>query len=301
LTFFYITAIVVLKSNTKKIKKQEHNMKKAVTTISAAILLLLLTTCSSGLFIGNEGVQGDMGGETTSSDHDMVYLYLAKSKQFNQAGTVSRLYKGFIEIENAAYVKNVQVFYTVEYNDESSDWEVIDAVYDQDMGYNKEMWYFETEKYYHEPGDFLNFKMAVRYEVNGEVFWDNNEEENYILGHYENVVFGRSLVMLRYVNAERKPGTAPQLVGMVTVKNVAFEKVITIVYTTDGWATADTYDIEFSGLHSDDETESWKFRFDLPEDSETVEFAISYTVDGFTTWDNNFLRNYSVHVPGHTW
>jgi carbohydrate/starch-binding protein with CBM21 domain len=76
------------------------------------------------------------------------------------------------------------------------------------------------------------------------------------------------------------------------VKNLAFNKQVGILFTTDDWATSNSVFGQFDHrLISGNEV--WKI--DAPVGSVSqVEFAIFYRVNGQEFWDNNFWRNYVI-------
>jgi hypothetical protein len=86
----------------------------------------------------------------------------------------------------------------------------------------------------------------------------------------------------------------------VLVRNVAFEKELSIVYTTDDW---ETYDWATGHYVYGDGTigggERWDVHLDLPAGTSNIEYAVSATQNGNEAWDNNFTRNFGCTVdPG---
>ena len=105
--------------------------------------------------------------------------------------------------------------------------------------------------------------------------------------------------ILSYATAQDKDNV---VIGYVRVKNLAYEKRIVIRFSLNNWAT-------YSDLAADwvesiggttEHPESDKFRFVIhlpsPNWSGTVEFAVRYDVAGWTFWDNNRQRNYTIVV-----
>jgi len=85
--------------------------------------------------------------------------------------------------------------------------------------------------------------------------------------------------------------------GTVKVRNLAFEKRITIRYTTDGWSTyRDVVGQYVNGSHAGF-TDTFSFEIALPstliKDCK-LEFAVCYKVHGIEFWDNNSGDNYRV-------
>ena len=80
--------------------------------------------------------------------------------------------------------------------------------------------------------------------------------------------------------------------GYVYAKDRTDNGSMQIIYTTDNWQTSKV--IEASHCCN---MKEWSFRTtDLPDDATVIEYAISYSKDGFTTWDNNFGRNYKLTI-----
>lgn len=104
------------------------------------------------------------------------------------------------------------------------------------------------------------------------------------------------------VPADAQTIYADTFTGQVTLKNLAYAKQVEIVYTVDGWQTQRQASAAYSstfwyGAYSSASNpnalgaEEWTFGLDVSGGS-TVEYAIAYTVDGQTYWDNNFGHNY---------
>lgn len=88
-------------------------------------------------------------------------------------------------------------------------------------------------------------------------------------------------------------GGAFSFLGSVLVKNLAYSKKVTLVYTTDRWATTRTLDLSYQSSFQGG-YDRWTF-FQMARQGETLfEFAVSYEVAGKTYWDNNDGHNYSV-------
>ena len=80
----------------------------------------------------------------------------------------------------------------------------------------------------------------------------------------------------------------------VGVKNLAYNKVVGIFFTTDNWATVQTALGSYSSTMKSG-LEVWQIAVPVGSATE-VKFAIFYRVAGNEYWDNNFRRNYRVTV-----
>jgi hypothetical protein len=140
-------------------------------------------------------------------------------------------------------------------------------------------------------------KFAVRYDVSGQRFWDNNGGTNYRIDEGHGTVGGD--VTLR--NAQVFPGVTRydrSLRGQIYVNNLAYQKNVGIRMSIDGGATWTNYAASYlrkatEGTFQDafpvPEVEVWEFSTPLfnPVGND-IYFAVYY--DAY--WDNNFGRNY---------
>jgi hypothetical protein len=79
------------------------------------------------------------------------------------------------------------------------------------------------------------------------------------------------------------------------VKNLAPEKKVEIVYTTDSWKTTGVIQAVYQGKDGNTPSqEYWRVQSEITCSGKTIEYAIAYTVNGQTSWDNNFGRNYKI-------
>ena len=198
-----------------------------------------------------------------------------------------------VEVQNLAYDKAVALFGTWAYHTGAWD-NLAFGQYVGPAGDGAEYWRVTSD--WHAGtlwGQSATF--SVRYDVAGHSYWDNNDSADYCLGRNRSPcnqqVLGASNVAL----TETFP-TVSRFAGRVQVKNLAYDKVVRVVYTTDDWATVnDTYaSYNYSQGY---DTEFWTFDSEMSETARQVEFAIEYQVDGQSYWDNNARQNYRVDIP----
>lgn len=210
---------------------------------------------------------------------DPVSLRLVQSSSF-PSGTGSYSYRGSYQIvvENLAYSKQVSVVAKV-----GGNWQEIPASYVESMPGNLELWTASASN--------SEDQFAVKYTVLGNTYWDNNAGWNYTFPKAFdefNAITGRSCpVVLGQASI-----SSGQLTVLAGVQDLAYTKVVGIVYTTDGWATSHTaygsyYWTMSSGL------EVWRVQVDVGTATDVL-FAVFYFVSGNEYWDNNFWRNYNV-------
>lgn len=113
----------------------------------------------------------------------------------------------------------------------------------------------------------------------------------------EKVVGTSSAVQLKAVTVKRL------LLGGVLVKNLAFEKLVSVRYTDDGWDSfRETKALYVKSL--DPTLDKFQFEIDLdslkPDVFRTdLEFCVKYSVGNETYWDSNEGHNYNVHLTRH--
>ena len=204
---------------------------------------------------------------------------LALSNSF-PSGTGSYNYEGkfYIVVDNLAYHKQVSIWARV-----GSAWTNIGANYTQSLPESRELWIAPANN---SEGDFV-----AKYEVNGTTYWDNNGGMNYkfpqafdefvaLAGNNYKVVLGTASV------------AGATLHVTVGVQNLAYNKVVGILFTTDNWTTVQTAHASYSWTMKSG-LEIWKITASIGAATE-VKFAVFYHVLGTQYWDNNFWRNYRV-------
>ena len=151
----------------------------------------------------------------------------------------------------------------------------------------------------------LNF--ALKYVVNGQTYWDNNKGSNYFVA----ADGGSYLGSVNVYDGSYRPQLGlycqnPIIYGTVTVRNIAYAKAVTIVYSTDNWKTTHTSAATYSAAYWQDNTsnasnpnqygfEEWSYTVNVGSATQ-LQYAVSYSVNGQTYWDNNFGQNYTVNI-----
>ncbi len=209
-----------------------------------------------------------------------VELRLATSSSF-PTGTGSFGFTGEFQIvvENLAFQKQIAVHGTT-----GSGTPFVDraASFQESLPGGLELWKTTTTD------QLLEF--AVEYGVNGMTFWDNNGGGNYV----QPPVFDEFDALLgsepEAVQGSAGFSDATHVHVLAAVKNLAFAKQVGMVFTTDGWATANVASGHFDHMLKSG-NEVWAI--DAPVGAATrVEYALFYRVSGQEFWDNNFSRNY---------
>ena len=89
------------------------------------------------------------------------------------------------------------------------------------------------------------------------------------------------------------------IVGTVKVKNIAFEKLVTVRHTFDSWNTSG--DVETTYVDKNEREgapyDTFSFELHVPPTMDVrkhVQFCVAYDVNGRCYWDNNNGLNYEV-------
>lgn len=201
---------------------------------------------------------------------------------------------GYIHVENMSCNKNVYVHYT--YN--GVDWLDEPAAYLMTLEDGSEVWTYDTHKVKYEPAHKYNYycQFAIRYEVNGNTYWDNNEGNDYYLRRscvYPEYPYVLSKNNIKVTDATR---TQDGLYVYAKLKNLAYNKTVKLRFTTDNWQTYREIDGIYTSSYGNG-CESWYFDTKkcgvTLSPSDTLEYVVSYTVNGVTYWDDNFGINYT--------
>jgi predicted Zn-dependent protease with MMP-like domain len=152
-------------------------------------------------------------------------------------------------------------------------------------------------------------EFVVKYDSPNGTFWDNNNGANFTVDYNDGMYLDPSAGNLRVGDywVSSNLDFSGSLWGRVFVRNIAPNKTVKLVYTTDAWATSDVgyavykpyYNVGYAPNiinPNDHGVERWEFNIQLPAgfDKADLEFAVEYTAEGVGTfWDNNFGNNYA--------
>ena len=204
----------------------------------------------------------------------------------------------------------------------SGTWVDVGMSYARPAGTGFQVWTASLSSFLPVLGNYgpYNFTYALKYVVNGQTYWDNNGGKNYTIAADSGSflptasVYDGSYHPAVAVNCTAPPSSYV-ISGNITLRNIAYAKAISIVYSTDNWVTSHTTGATYSasfwlnylpvgGIQVADSSasnpnqygfEEWSYNIPIGT-ATSVQYAISYTVSGQTYWDNNFGQNYTVAV-----
>ncbi|TNF38426.1 MAG: hypothetical protein EP329_00520, partial [Deltaproteobacteria bacterium] len=182
-----------------------------------------------------------------------------------------------LKVRNDAYQKEVGILWT------DNGWASVKtamAVYEKPLEDGWEQWGVDvtvgTMASYMTPHEI---EVAAFARMAGAAYWDPGN--NYYI--YNSVTLERPVRRLSS-EVHMEAGKGVVMTGRVRVLDLAFDKVVAVRYTTDGWATWD--EAQAYWVADDD----WEFRAEnvaqepLPD---KVDYAVRYEVLGEEHWDNN--------------
>lgn len=242
---------------------------------------LLLST----LLLGAAGCGGDVPGqEVSDSGLGEAPVQLLDAGPYRTirgcSGICVSTYSFWadIAVRNDAFTKVVGVRYSW---DGWRTYKVAWATYEGDLGGGFERWGLDVELGTSTQQPYREVELAVFAEMNGVTHWDP-KNDYYV---YESVLPKRPVRLLSSV-ARYDAQRGGVVSGRVRVFDLAYEKQVTLLYTTDDWRTAGEVAARYEA--GDD----WAFEITdlvgpggrLPD---VVRFAVRYDVAGQTYWDNN--------------
>ena len=135
---------------------------------------------------------------------------------------------------------------------------------------------------------------AIKYEVNGQTYWDNNNGKNYsVAAGYETTSrydFGSGGVAAFY--SYRITNDSP-IYGALELKDLGYEKDVKVQYTTDNWETVSEVNAKYGyTFEENNSVQIWNYQ--IPYTKNQVTYKILYTVNGITYVDDNFGEYYTV-------
>ncbi|KAJ3094709.1 glycoside hydrolase 15 protein [Phlyctochytrium planicorne] len=209
---------------------------------------------------------------------------------------------GSIWIKNIAFSKAVQGFYSTP-TAEWSTTQFFSASYSSPADNGFEVWTFSATPAKFGPGS----QFYLKYTVSGNSYYDNNFTKNYLIkgsatptdpspGPQATVIQrappsadGPNVIVQQY------SFTGGILAGTIWVKNLAFNKAVTLIAstTTGSWGPSVTASYTSGSVNS---YEIWSFSGSLPGVGTGSQFYIKYDVNGVSYYDNNggVGKNYAV-------
>ena len=235
---------------------------------------------------------------TVHAKSDNVQLYFAKIVPiYGDGGLIESYYAtGSIHIKNVGSNKNVIVHSTYDgYN-----WLDVVAYYEKTLKDGTEVFKFQTPDCPYIYGHQIeyNCQFAIKYEVDGETYWDNNNGNDYLV-QYSTMDYNAPYELSKSaVTLHRSKCDNFTFEGSMILKDLAYDKEVFVRYTTDNWKTYNDIPARYVSKYSNG-LEKWEFSVNTTSSGTPFlygshgKFAICYKANGITYWDNNFEDNYT--------
>ena len=264
-------------------------MRSPYQTISLALLASLALACGGDPELVEHYV---VHGKADGGVKPAVQLIYAESWNHQKYG-MSDLAKRFVvRVENLAYHKRVAIHHSTT----TGEWVDLEASYVGTAGSTGEYWEARTSA--------KNFggQFVVRYATAGAIYWDNNNGNDYRIGDADGPMLGVGInVRLNAGHVTDFSGGIRSFWGIIDVRNLAYDKGITVHYSVDGWKSEKTVEATFIGSYrvygyssvpnpNALGIEGW--HFEIHDHAPQIEYYVSYEVGGQTYGDNDYGRNY---------
>lgn len=156
---------------------------------------------------------------------------------------------------------------------------------------------------------FIITQFVIRYTVDGQTFWDNNDGANYDIDEIRPNTVGGNVILNKATarrGSEAGGGfvfTTSWVEGEILVKNLSFNKRVGVRLSANGWASFQDTDASFNGnvlvAEGLSQVEVWKFKtpeLNLDESPPDFIFTVFYNAldTGEWFWDNNFGQDYTL-------
>ncbi len=282
--------------------------------VLAALVASALLSCNKELPVASEITSKTKTAKTASRLNfgENIKLVKARTVGTYYAESYIRIKGFYAEVANIAFDKQVFVHHKMS----DGSWKDFPLTYIAQAEDYSEIWGWELNygvgtpfaSTFSQTG--FSDEFALKYIVNGQTYWDNNGGRNYnISSPYITDGFflqdGVQIAADMFGSTFTCSGRNGFLRISADLRNIAYEKEVNLVYSTDDWRTvktapftyASTYGYGGSNLTAfpgQQQFERWNVNVTLPYRDTQVKFAISYKVNGQTYWDNNYGEDYTL-------
>lgn len=228
-----------------------------------------------------------------ADNSDVVKLKHAGSFYWSGAGSLGRAVNFAVRVKNIGYHKNVSIVY----NNGGSGWNNLPLTFYSHHGN------YDTFTYNNSFSPFTgNIEFAIKYEVNGNTYWNNNDGNNFLLPARDhtliegNVTLNEALVSGYHCANWMGCTHATNFKGEIYVSNYTYHKNVGIAYSIDGgeWKSLNA---SYSRPISSGNLEIWGFDtwiYTSGDKFPQIRFAVYFQPD----WDNNFGQDYFIQLEG---
>ncbi len=212
----------------------------------------------------------------------------------------------FMQVENLSPDKKIDVIWA----GEDGVWHTLAATWHSNLIHNKEYWRAETTVSFAAdkslPG---NIKFALRYQTQGNEYWDNNHDLNYSSQADSGIKVVATQPILNIGFETKLHDKQKFMLITVAVNESVKAKTVTVHWTTDNWKHTHQTPCHFKRNYWDETSRSnarnpnqygtqlWKVLLNI-DNAFKLQYTLSCEGNDQVFWDNNQGNNFSLsHEP----
>ncbi len=244
--------------------------------------------------------------EISTKNTNPISLVKAWAASGSYRGYTTYSKKFTVKVADLAYDKDVSIYH----EKKDGSWEEIPLTYGFDIDDQNEIWTGEYNLGGYGISEVYDDEFVVKYEVNGNTYWDNNNGTNYRVSNNDGYFLADadanisvdvdfdSLSFIPFYDQNSMTVT-------VDVRNLSPNKEVGVLYSIDGWQTQQYFTLNYRSFWNNGPLyyiqspnqfgiERWTGSVRLDKSANTVEYAVVYKVNGQEYWDNNYGKNHTV-------
>ncbi|WP_299603667.1 carbohydrate-binding protein [uncultured Aquimarina sp.] len=252
-----------------------------------------LYSCASDIETLDSEMTIELSSKNSSENVKLISAWTA-----NRSSPVQINYqrKFKVKVKNLAYQKEVAIHHETN----NGGWVDIPLTYDQSIGSNEEIWVGEVTP----DNEIYSTDFVVKYTVDGETYWDNNSGKNYSMLVNVGGFLSPDVDVEVNDSFTRWAGTS-FAINVNARRNYGDNATVEVVYTTDDWATKNTVQMSYQRYFrvgyahyimspNQHDVDIYDTLIRVPDEVDSIEFAVVYKVNGEEYWDNNYGNNYTL-------
>lgn len=226
-----------------------------------------------------------------------IQLRYVANEITRERGLIQQELSFFVSVANLTFSKKIEVVWA----GEDGVWHTLPATYHSASEHNREYWN-ATAIFYPSPNSGLpgNIQFAVRYQVLGKEYWDNNNGLNYH-SQANSCIQQADHHTLLNIGFNKQLGYDQKLVPVtVAVNGPLHAKKVRVHWTTDDWEHThitrcnlkSSLALERDENSIQDAVQIWKTQLNIAH-CHRLQYSICCESEDHVLWDNNAGLNYS--------
>ncbi len=260
------------------------------------VTVLGLYSCNTDTdYIDSVSESIEVAAKNSSKNVELIRAWTSNSSSPVQRNFVRRF---VVKVKNLAYQKQVVIRHAT-YN---GSWVDIPLTFEQSIENNEEIWTGEVTP----DTEIYSDEFVVKYTVDGQTYWDNNEGSNYSMLVNMGAYLAPNTQVLVDQFYTRFAGSY-FAINVDARRNYGSSGSVEVVYTTDGWATTQTAALSYQRYFrvgyahyiqspNQFDIDKWETSVQVDPSVTAIEYAIVYKTGEEAYWDNNFGKNYSINT-----